>query len=242
MAKTGTLTYSYDSANDIITFTGVNGSYTSKNGVYSHSGQTLNITAKSGQADRVKLEGSFGEVRLGDMDDYVISNITRGTVYTESGEDTLIITNGTSNTGARDNNFLVYNTGTDNDTINVNEGSKGLKVYAGEGDDILNHRDTSSYANYLYGGDGNDTMTSTTIYGYLYGEGGNDTITSSGTNAMLYGGVGNDTISSSGSNSKIYGGAGNDTISSSGTKSYLFGEEDTDILYTNSTYNYHIGP
>lgn len=241
MTSTGTLTYSYDSANDIITFAGVNGSYTTKNGTFTHTGETLNITAKSGQVDRVKLEGSFGEIRLGDMNDQIISNITRGKVYTESGDDTLTITSGTNSSDGRDKNFLIYETGTENDTINVNNGVKGVKVYAGSGDDVLKHLDASNYANYLYGGDGNDTMTSTTIYGYLYGEGGNDTITSSGTNAMLYGGAGNDTISSSGSSSKIYGGAGTDTISSSGTKSYLFGEEDSDTLYTNSTYNYLYG-
>jgi Ca2+-binding RTX toxin-like protein len=95
-----------------------------------------------------------------------------------------------------------------------------VRIYAGDGDDIVNapvnlrtslyggpgndtltggHRDIS----YVFGGDGNDTLTGGIAQDYIRGEQGNDTIDGGAGDDYLYGGTENDTV---------HGGLGNDTI------------------------------
>ena len=250
MNKTGTLTYNYDSVNDIITFEGVGGTYSQSGSTWKHNGETLNITAKAGQDDRVILNGSFGEVRLGDGDDYVESNINRGKVYTEAGADTLIIKEGSENASTR-GTFLDFDTGSGDDSIEVQEGANFVRVQGRDDNDTINVYSSYTYA---YGGNGNDTLNN---YSYLqtdtrlYGESGNDSLNEYGKFTRIYGGVGNDDItvhaynsdSSIETYSQVYGDAGDDIITINGKNSYyaIRGGEGNDTFNINAQVNSVLG-
>lgn len=89
------------------------------------------------------------------------------------------------------------------------QGGKGNKVYGGNlNDTIVNY----TYATYINGMDGDDTITSTfTSDCSIYGGNGNDTIIAS--NASVYGEAGDDIINIIGGSSvySVNGGEGNDT-------------------------------
>ncbi|PSF37875.1 hypothetical protein C7H19_07795 [Aphanothece hegewaldii CCALA 016] len=102
-------------------------------------------------------------------------------------------------TGNEGNNLLKGGDG--NDTLTPGQGYGTL--YGEKGNDVLNGGRYSYF--YMYGGDGNDSLTG---YGYKYGEAGNDTLTGDGSQ---YGGDGNDVLSIS-KYSMGYGGVGNDTL------------------------------
>ena len=103
--------------------------------------------------------------------------------------------------------------------------------YGDAGDDVLFNRDTAdvagyaegaSFANALYGGDGDDTLTSENLsalaFDYLDGGAGNDTLTvrsaesAGGGYVYVLGGDGEDTIDVGGYAGHVDGGDGNDTI------------------------------
>ena len=93
--------------------------------------------------------------------------------------------------------------------------------------------------NSIYGGAGNDTITSNGRSSNIYGAEGDDTITISQSDARIYGGSGNDTFYSSGINNIIYGGDGDDSFTQNGSSSRLkfYGEGGNDefsILSSNS--------
>ena len=124
MEKAGTLEYSYDSDKDLVTFKGVLDSQNPNNS------ESLNITAATNQADRVRLEGAFGIVNLGNKDDYIESDMSLGNVNAGDGDKTLIIT------GANvTNNFtnLCYYIGSGNNTVIAEESSRFAKIYTGIG-------------------------------------------------------------------------------------------------------------
>lgn len=124
MEKAGTLEYSYDSDKDLVTFKGVLDSQNPNNS------ESLNITAATNQADRVRLEGAFGIVNLGNKDDYIESDMSLGNVNAGDGDKTLIITgaNVTNNS-----NNLCYYIGSGNNTVIAEESSRFAKIYTGIG-------------------------------------------------------------------------------------------------------------
>ncbi len=124
MEKAGTLEYSYDSDKDLVTFKGVLNSQNPNNS------ESLNITAATNQADRVRLEGAFGIVNLGNKDDYIESDMSLGNVNAGDGDKTLIITgaNVTNNS-----NNLCYYIGSGNNTVIAEESSRFAKIYTGIG-------------------------------------------------------------------------------------------------------------
>ena len=87
------------------------------------------------------------------------------------------------------------------------------------GDSGANEINARSGADHLYGGDGNDTLTTTTNdlldasgADTIDGGAGDDTISSGNAPDVIYGGTGNDLISAFGGTDSIDGGDGNDSI------------------------------
>jgi len=102
-----------------------------------------------------------------------------------------------------------------------------------------------TWRDYIYAGDGNDTITDTDGNNDIYGEGGNDTIATGDGDDKIYGGDGNDTINTGIGNNIVDGGAGDDNITtySSGNNTVYTGEgHDTITMaygygtYTNTVY------
>ena len=120
-------------------------------------------------------------------------------------------------------------TGNLDDTVKIlSDTSYTNTVYAQDGNDTLYSESVS--VQYLYGGDGNDNISTGTNKGYIYsyGEAGDDTIYHHA-NGTAYGGDGNDNISGGnavtmygqngddifnvyGSNCKVFGGGGTNTV------------------------------
>lgn len=126
-------------------------------------------------------------------------------------------------------------------------GLSQITLTGGVGDDSL-YGGIGRFAegqNYMDGGDGNDTIRSFAIQDALYGGEGNDLITTGTTDVLttqgstsqpgfvgestLYGGGGNDTLVAAFSTDVLYGDAGNDSLS--GKFTLLDGGDGNDTLY-----------
>jgi serralysin len=86
-------------------------------------------------------------------------------------------------------------------------------VVSNAGNDTFNASAVTNTVMYLYGGDGNDTLSQGTLGGGLYGEAGDDT---------LNGGIGNDYITGGAGADSLFGGDGSDTL--------FFGTSDTAVV------------
>jgi len=102
------------------------------------------------------------------------------------------------------------------------------------GNDVL----STAVAATINGGDGNDSITSTVSAGatvasndYLFGGNGDDTITGGAGNDTMYGGLGNDVLSSGNGKDALYGGIGNDSLTGGQGNQALYGGVGLDTLY-----------
>lgn len=82
--------------------------------------------------------------------------------------------------------------------------------FGGAEDNVITGREDANY--FLYGGDGQDTITGSANDDYLYGQDGNDTILSGAGDNILSGGRGDDVIFASGSNDLVTLGKGADSL------------------------------
>ena len=128
--------------------------------------------------------------------------------------------------------------GSDSDDTLVGINDSGNKIYGNAGNDRITGGNSLTESDYLYGGDGNDTVRGNYGYDYLYGDAGND---------ILGQGSGNDF---QGKNSSVLdtennygnyyeGGTGNDRMYGSlYGDTYFFNLGDgEDLIYENSTYD-----
>jgi Ca2+-binding RTX toxin-like protein len=118
-----------------------------------------------------------------------------------------------------------------NDVITGNGGTQD-NLYGGDGDDTLT---TSEGNDTLYGENGNDILTSGAGNDYLDGGDGNDTLTSLEGNNNLIGGNGNDILTSGEGNDKLTGGYGDDVLTG-GT-----GNDTLNGSYGSDTYIFKLG-
>ncbi|WP_105169083.1 calcium-binding protein [Pseudoalteromonas sp. T1lg23B] len=90
----------------------------------------------------------------------------------------------------------------------------------GDGNDSFGAKDIA-VMQYIYGGNGDDTITTGSQQDRVYGGAGDDTIFGSGGNDTLFGEDGNDVI---------YGGYGNDQIMGGNGHDQLFGDHNDDVI------------
>ena len=110
-------------------------------------------------------------------------------------------------------------TGTGGDDSLSATGSRNLILAGGGGDDIALSSTSSTYliltgaqADYTIAQDDATTVNGTSYADILYGGSGNDTITGYYGDDTLYGSAGNDTLNGGSGDDTLYGNAGNDTI------------------------------
>jgi serralysin len=125
--------------------------------------------------------------------------------------------------------------GNGNDTLDGGAGND--MIYGGGGNDVIT---ASAGFDIIYGGAGADKITVTALTdlaqgssGFVYGEDGNDTITGGAGNDTFFGqadndyltaGAGDDSLNGGDGSDKLYGGDGNDTLTvSSGTDTFSGG-------------------
>jgi Ca2+-binding RTX toxin-like protein len=81
----------------------------------------------------------------------------------------------------------------------------------------------SNPLNFIWGGAGDDAISSEAISSEMYGNGGNDTLTGSGSD-LLRGGPGDDYLEGGDlNNNDLYGDAGNDTLVGGSADDYIYG-------------------
>lgn len=113
----------------------------------------------------------------------------------------------------------------------------GTEVYGGAGDDKIT---TYWLRDLIYGGSGNDTIDGGEGDDTIYGGTGNDSIIGGTGNDLIYGGPGddrlsggdgNDTLYSGPGQSTIWGGAGDDVIHADGGSNVLYGQTGADTFH-----------
>ncbi|MCK9502572.1 MAG: DUF4214 domain-containing protein [Porticoccaceae bacterium] len=114
----------------------------------------------------------------------------------------------------RNANFLLnletLHTGNGNDNLQAMEG--GVSYYLYEGNDVFVGLLGSNPGQSVYGGDGNDQITTSNFADYIDGGEGNDTITSNDGNDIIDAGEGNNSVDGGAGADNITAGSGNDTI------------------------------
>ena len=156
-----------------------------------------------------------------DNDDAILPGDTGNDdlIYGYEGDDTIL---------SGDGDDEVYG-GVGNDTILDDSGSD--TVFGEDGDDIINTAGGQQSPDTAYPGvyaadsdpfDDRDTV---------YGGAGNDTITTGDDNDTIYGGTGNDTIDGGVDDDLIYGEDGNDTIIGSEGDDQILGGDGDDLIY-----------
>ncbi|MDJ0828004.1 MAG: calcium-binding protein [Rhodobacter sp.] len=103
--------------------------------------------------------------------------------------------------------------GDGSDWLSIPEGSDGISLFGGGGDDLLQSR-------------GNDAA--------LDGQDGNDRLEAYGDNTLIEGGAGNDSILATGGDAAIFGGPGDDTVRSFEAPATLRGGDGDDRITVNA--------
>jgi len=104
-------------------------------------------------------------------------------------------------------------------------------IYGGDGNDTItstlanaSNKLTAAYRDYLFGGNGNDSISSTGgANDQIFGGNGNDTIASGDGQDIVHGDAGNDSITGGIGNQQLYGDVGNDTVTGGQGNQSLFG-------------------
>ena len=127
--------------------------------------------------------------------------------------------------------------GLGNDNIFLSDGDGSL-AYGDGGNDTITASSSENAINVkLYGGEGNDLLVPGTVAITIYGDGGNDTITGTSENDHLYGDDGTgtlsdgaDTIDGKDGDDVIRGGKGNDVLEGGAGDDWVRGDDGVDIL------------
>ena len=148
-----------------------------------------------------------------------------GTVYHMIGSTDFCCTHDNSALPSAATNLQIY--GYDgNDDISLQHSSDNWSedawIYGGDDNDTINTSSDTNYSYYVWGGSGDDYLTGVNGRDVLRGEGGEDTIFGAAGSDYLRGGPDNDTI---------WGGYGNDTIYGDNGNDELYGEGNVDKIY-----------
>ncbi len=133
-------------------------------------------------------------------------------------------------TGVNGTTYTLHGNEADNQLFgNLNAGT--FVLYGEGGNDTLNAAGVFGVdpINILYGGDGADLINGWLVDS-LYGGAGNDTITSQGGNDLLDGGLDNDSLDGGADNDTLFGGDGNDTLNGGNDNDTLDGGNGDDSM------------
>ncbi|MEH2360109.1 phytase [Nostoc sp.] len=154
----------------------------------------------SSDSNTVNLQpGQF--FSTGDAADFIEAT-KRNTILAGNGDDTVLVGSDSSVSG---------NDGNDQIFIGQNGSAQNTTADGGNGDDVITVVEANG-SNNLFGAAGDDTLTVIEgSYQSLFGGSGNDTLSSGGSNNRLYGGSGDDKLFSN-VNDSLFGGDGDDLL------------------------------
>ncbi len=202
------------------------------------NGDTGNDTLYGdGGADTIEGGADNDLVYAGDGNDNLDGGAGNDTVYAGAGDDTWQFDDIGDDVffGGAGNDVISGDLG--NDTLYGDDGNDALEghegadfIFGGAGDDYIAGADLDGIAtpanrtltptvstddgsaDYIDGGEGNDTIFGNGGSDTLIGGTGNDTINAGSGHDIVYGGLDNDSIDGSAGNDTVYGGTGDDTI------------------------------
>ena len=198
---------------------------------------TLSTAEVSGGAgdDIIVNEGSgITTLTGGDGIDRIKGGTNSDTIRGDSGADLLW--------GRAGSDFITGGSGNDI----IDGGAGGDTMWGGEGDDLILDRGDTSTVNYVYGGDGNDTVNlrlseaNNEVYGDHANDGltltdgsadGNDNIQTGSGADKIYGGGGDDHVRAGAGDDDIFGGAGNDKLWGGDGYNEIYGGDGYDIIH-----------
>ena len=158
-------------------------------------------------------------------DDTLLGGADGDTVYGEDGNDYIDVGTGDNLAlGGNGADVIIAASGTVASLNGFN------RLSGGTGDDVI------SGEGYLWGDDGNDTLTTNGAYGQwaeqsvLMGGNGNDTLTSLSGGASMYGEAGDDWLKGGDGGSVASGGEGNDVFAGGSGSDYGWGEAGNDAM------------
>ncbi|MCC7248997.1 MAG: hypothetical protein IT473_10275 [Lysobacter sp.] len=146
--------------------------------------------------------------------------------------------------------MVVINTGAGDDRVNVAQRKDGtldvdvngqkyhitlapgqeLGVRSGDGNDVVRAAANVSVNMDVYGGAGNDTITTGKGRDRVDGGAGNDIINTGAGRDDVFGGAGNDTIDAGSGHDVVYGGDGNDILRGGKGRDYIEGGAGNDVM------------
>lgn len=159
-----------------------------------------------------------------------LSEVMTGQVYTGTGADTinLNLADVVASTG------LIgwrIDTAAGNDVVHLSGSAADsyTKIYLQDGDDVV----TSSVLSrdWVYGGEGNDVVSSGDGDDRLFGQNGDDTLNGEGGNDRLAGGNGADILNGGAGADRLFGEAGDDILRGGSGNDRLTGGDGNDTLY-----------
>ena len=172
-------------------------------------------------------------IYAGDGDDEIHANGYRDVVYAGKGDDT-IYSYVNDNDSFYNSNSLPEIYGEDGDDRIILKGHADVKAFGGDGNDIIDARESSvNYYNMLYGDNGNDTIYGSDGWDIIYTGQGDNHVEAGDGNDEIYG---SDLWLGRGGDNYIDAGAGNDYIRTSGSSTVLGGAGD-DTIYIAMGYN-----
>ena len=112
------------------------------------------------------------------------------------------------------NNVAVYSVSENNQASETFTKSAvtQIRVFAGDGNDIVQLDSTVITSALIDGGTGNDFLSGGSGNDTITGDSGNDTLIGNAGNDLLIGGGGDDLLRGAGGNDTLWGGFGNDTL------------------------------
>ena len=180
--------------------------------------------------DSVRAGGGDDSVRGNSGDDTIDGQAGDDTLFGNDGDDTLIGRTGDDSlNGGNGDDSLAGGTG--NDTIIGDDGSD--RVRGQDGDDVI---DTSGRSGAplpdvdypgVYAADADPLNDLDTVFGGA----GNDTISTGDDADEIFGGLGNDSIDAGIDSDLVYAGAGTDTVTGSEGRDTIYGNLGDDLIY-----------
>lgn len=109
-------------------------------------------------------------------------------------------------------------------------------LFGTEGSDVI---DTTAFRNgvQIFGGAGNDTITTSSGNDTVDGESGDDVVRANGGDDSIYGSLGNDSLFGGDGNDTVAGGAGRDTVIPGNGDDFVSGDAGIDVLRVNAALN-----
>ena len=219
-----------DNDNGQKTITGGDGS----DKIFTNSESTVTVSGDAGN-DFISHNGTgLGTLAGGDGADRIKGGLNTDTITGNDGGDFLWGRGGADSIS-----------GGNGDDI-IDGGTGGDMMWGGAGDDVLLDRGNSdaTQQNYVYGGDGNDTINlrlseaNNTVYGDHANDGQTLTDGSADGNDVIQTGSGADTINGGGGNDHIRAGEGNDTITGGTGNDKIWAGDGQNEVYGNEGFDY----